>query len=158
MSLDYLFINNSAFITKMLNHFKCETHEMSFQFIPRVSSWQSVERIIGLSGLPICKTRQKCKKKSLLQMLDWCNGFNDLHTIVCILRNGWYFWKLTRLIRFHPVPLDFAAEYNHFYHMNCRIQASASLLSLPWHCYWTCEPVGSCWMKCTIQIIKIFIH
>lgn len=45
----------------MFNHFKCETHKMSSQFILRVSSWQSVERIRGLSGLAIYKTRQKHK-------------------------------------------------------------------------------------------------
>lgn len=45
----------------LLNRFKCETHEMSFQFILRLSSWQSVQRIIGLSGLAIYKTRQKHK-------------------------------------------------------------------------------------------------
>lgn len=41
----------------MLNDFKCKTHEMSFQFILRVLSWQSVERITGISGLAIYKTK-----------------------------------------------------------------------------------------------------
>lgn len=111
----------------MLNHFKGKAHEMSFQFILSVLSWQSEERIIGLSGLTIYKTRQKHKNLFFKCLTDVMILMGCIVLFV-ILRNGLCFWKLTWLIRFHPVSLDFAAKYNHFYLMKSRIQASASLL------------------------------
>lgn len=48
----------------MPHHVKCEIHKMSSQFIFRMSPWQAVERIIGLSGLATYKARQKCKSLS----------------------------------------------------------------------------------------------
>lgn len=114
-------------LPNMPNHVKCETHKMSSQFIFRVSPWQAVERIIGLSGLATYKARQKCKNLSFKYSTD------VTILITCILlfftlRNGLYFWKLTCLLRFHLVSLDFAADSHHFCPMHSRIQASASSL------------------------------